>query len=195
MIKVGLTGGIGSGKSFVRKIFEHFGIQTYDADFEAKQLINNSADVISKIKASFGENIYLSNGQIDKMQLSQLIFQDKNKLKTINNIVHPAVKVHFNSWCEGHKSAPYIIKEAAILFESGAFKQVDKIISVTAPEQLRIARVLARDKITEAQIRRRINAQMTDKERTSRSDYEIVNAGKTMLLEQVLKIHKAIMQI
>jgi len=189
MIKIGLTGGIGSGKSLARSIFEKLGVPTYDADFEAKELINREKSVISKIKETFGNNIYLENGTIDKKQLSSLIFQDKSKLKAINSIVHPAVKSHFESWCLLNSSAPYIIKEAAILFESGAYKEMDKIVTVVAPEELRIKRVMSRDNASEEQIKNRIKNQMSDEEKIIRSNYVVNNDEESLLLPQIIKIH------
>ena len=189
MYIIGLTGGIGSGKTLVSKVFENLGIAVYNSDIEAKLLMNNDSDIINKFKMIFGFEIYDENNRLNKKKLADLIFNDKNKLKTVNSIVHPAVKKHFTNWVQMQKS-PYVIKETAILFKSGIFKDVDKIITVTAPLKLRIKRISERDNISEDDIMQRINKQTDDKFKIKNSDYIIRNDGKKLILPQILTLHK-----
>jgi dephospho-CoA kinase len=137
----------------------------------------------------FGQQVYLSSGEINKPFLSKLIFHDKKELEKVNQIIHPRVKEHFLRWLKEHNSASYVIKEAAILFESGAYKQTDKVISVVAPTELRVQRVMQRDGIDEALVKKKIANQMQQSELIERSDFVIVNDEKQPLLSQVIKIH------
>ncbi len=193
MIKVGLTGGIGSGKSYVAKIFSALNIPIYNSDLEAKKLYLRQ-DVRESIIANFGKSIYLPTGNIDKIRLAKIIFNDKKALNKINSIIHPLVKEHFNQWLEKHQQAPYIIKEAAILFESGAYKDMHKIIAVTAPLELRIERLIMRDHTDREIILKKISNQLRDKELIKKSDFNIIN-DKKALLPQVLKIHKTLLKM
>ncbi len=193
MIKVGLTGGIGSGKSYVAKIFSALNIPVYNSDLEAKKLYLRQ-DVRESIIANFGKSIYLPTGNIDKIRLAKIIFNDKKALNKINSIIHPLVKEHFNQWIEEQQHAPYIIKEAAILFESGAYKDMHKIIAVTAPLELRIERVIKRDHTDREIILKKISNQLSDKELIKKSDFNIIN-DKKALLPQVLKIHKTLLKM
>ncbi len=192
MIKVGLTGGIGSGKSYVAKIFSALGIPIYNSDLEAKKLYLRD-DVRKLMILNFGNDVYLESGYINKNYLANIIFNDKNALHKVNSIIHPLVKKHFDKWLEEHKQVAYIIKEAAILFESGAFKFMDKNIVVTAPIKLRIERVIKRDKTDKETVLNKINKQLSDEELIKRCDLNIINNEK-VLLPQVLKIHKVLLQ-
>ncbi len=189
MIKVGLTGGIGSGKSFVSLIFKEFNIPIYNSDIEAKKLYYRD-DVKSEMLKYFGNEVYVSSGEIDKKYLSKLIFSDKKALYKVNEIIHPLVKEHFSAWLKIHYDSAYIIKEAAILFESGAYKQLDKVVVVIAPEELRMRRVLARDNIDKKQIKEKILSQMAESEMIKRSDFVIINDEKNALLPQINKLHQ-----
>ena len=194
MIKIGLTGGIGSGKSFVSKIFTELGIPVYNSDMEAKKLYNRE-DVKAKMKEKFGQNVYLSNGQINKVYLANIIFNDSKALNYVNSIIHPLVKEHFEQWLNKQDYTQYIIKEAAILFESGAYKEMDKIIAVTAPIELRIKRLMMRDKTDKKNILNKIKKQLADEEFIKRSDFHIINDEERALLPQILKIHEQILQL
>jgi len=189
MIKVGLTGGIGSGKSYVAAIFKAFNVPVYNSDIEAKKLYYLD-EVKYEMLNSFGKQVYLSTGELNKEFLSELIFTDKRALDTINSIIHPRVKSHFSDWLEIYESSPYAIQEAAILFESGAYKQSDMVIVVTAPIELRILRVLTRDNINETMIKRKINNQMAQSEMVRKSNFVIINDEKQALLPQVEKLHQ-----
>lgn len=188
---IGLTGGIGSGKTTVAKHFMDAGIPIYIADDEARKIMQ-SDEIIAEIKKTFGLTVF-DNGIVNRGKLSGIVFNDPEKLKLLNAIIHPAVKKHFSSWISNHKNAPYIIYEAAILFESGSYKDCDIIITVTAPLELRIQRVIQRDKTTRENVLRRINMQWTDYQRIEKSDYVIEN--KTLettkfSTDKILKILK-----
>ena len=194
MIKIGLTGGIGSGKSFVSKIFTELGVPVYNSDIEAKKLYSRE-DIKKKMQENFGQEVYLSDGQINKVYLANIIFNDRKALNYVNSIIHPLVKEHFEQWMNKQNHAQYIIKEAAILFESGAYKEMDKIIAVTAPLELRIKRVIVRDKTDPKTILNKIEKQLSDEEIIKRSDFHIINNEQKALLPQILKIHEQIMQL
>jgi len=184
-ILVGLTGGIGSGKSTVAKVFQSLGVKVYNSDVEAKKIINTNQEVIGKIKNKFGENIY-TNNVLDSKQLAKVVFNNPAALNDLNAIVHPQVKSHFENWVFQNKKEKLLIKEAAILIESGASKGLDKIILVTAPEELRIKRVCTRDNSNEEDVRKRIKSQMTDDEKLPLIDFVIKNNEEELLLPQVL---------
>ncbi len=190
MIKVGITGGIGSGKTTVSKVFELLDIPVYYADDEAKNILNENDVVKKEVIKIFGTEI-LENTIINRQKLAALVFASTEKLDKLNSIIHPAVAKHFQEWVKLQKSK-YIIKEAAILFESGANKQVDKVITVSAPIDLRIKRVCSRDNVSETDVLKRINSQMTDEQRENLSDFIIINDENTLVIPQVLAIHQKI---
>ncbi len=189
MIKVGITGGIGSGKTIICKVFELLDAPVYYSDEEAKNLLTDPA-VYQLIVNTFGNVILNESGSIDRKKMAGIVFNDKEKLTKLNNIIHPAVAKHFEQWVKKHSASPYILKEAAILFESGANKQVDQVITVTAPSEIKIARVMQRDNISREQVEERIKHQMSDEEKIKLSQYLIVNDEKEMLIPQVLEIHQ-----
>jgi len=185
---IGLTGGIGSGKTTIAKHFASLGIPVYIADDEAKKLMDNS-EIIAKLQAVFGEEI-IENKKIDRKALAQIVFQNPKKLKILNSIIHPAVKKHFTDWLSTYKNHPIIIKEAAILFESGSYKDCDSIITVTSPLEERVNRVMKRDNASRESILDRINNQWTDEQRISKSDYVIINISVNEALKQAEEILK-----
>jgi len=191
MIKVGLTGGIGSGKTLVSEIFIHLGIPVFNADKEAKIILNNDQELKQQIENVFG-NIYI-NSEIDRKKLSSIIFNDKEALKTINSFIHPKVRARFHSWAEQQTQAKYVVEEAAILFESNAYKELDITINVHADELIRIERVIKRDKTNAESVISRMKNQFNDTERIKLADYTIYNNGDMMLLPQVLGIHHNIL--
>ncbi|HPR60466.1 MAG TPA: dephospho-CoA kinase [Prolixibacteraceae bacterium] len=188
MLKIGITGGIGSGKSLVCDIFRNLGIPVFNADLAAKHLMNNASDIKQKITVTFGASIYRKDNTLDRKKLASIIFNDQIALEKINAIVHPAVRDYFETWAQQQKTA-YVIQEAAILFETGQIEQFDKIILVTAPLELKIERVMQRDNISRELVVERIKNQLPDNEKTSRSDFVILNDGQQMLLPQILNIH------
>jgi len=189
MIKVGITGGIGSGKTTVCKLFELLGIAVYYSDDEAKKILDYDSTVKSELLNLFGASILNEFEQIDRKKIATIVFSDTTKLASLNAIVHPAVAKHFDEWCK-KQSSPYILKEAAILFESGAYKQVDKSIIVTAPIELKLLRVIARDKTTEEEVLKRMSNQLPDEEKIKLSDFVIRNDEENLLIPQVLLVNK-----
>ena len=184
---VGLTGGIGSGKSTIAKAFAALGIAVFNSDEQAKALIANNAQVKKRIIAAFGEEAY-QNGEYNRAYIAQIVFNNSEKLAILNGIVHPALAKYFNQWAK-KQTSPYVLKEAAILFESGSYKDCDYIITVTAPEEVRIARVMARDHCTEAQVRARMSQQWSDAQRIALSNAVIENIDLESAKEQVKRIH------
>ncbi len=170
---VGLTGGIGSGKSTIARLFAALGIAVYDSDTEAKKLINASAEIKKRIVEVFGAEAYAEGGY-NRAYMADIVFRNPDKLAVLNSIVHPVLADYFNQWV-ALQTSPYVIKEAAILFESGSYKNCDFIITVTAPETLRISRCMSRDGSTEAQVRARMAQQWTDAQRIDLSDAVIEN--------------------
>lgn len=188
MIKIGLTGGIGSGKSTIASIFKQLGVSIYFSDTRAKFLMASDSKVIAQIEDAFGSKSYV-NGQLNKTYISKKVFSDSRALKTLNSIVHPAVKNDFNLWCTTQKG-PYIIKEAAILFESKSNIGLDKVILVSSPKELKLSRVLKRDQTDKKSVLERMDAQWKDSEKRLLADYEIRNDEKKSLIEQVNFLHK-----
>lgn len=187
-MKIGLTGGIGSGKTTVAKIFETMGIPVYYADDAAKQLMNEDVALKATIRKAFGEEVYI-NGKLNRSYLASVVFADKNKLSLLNQLVHPVTIAAAEKWMSEQK-APYAIKEAALLFESDAWKGLDKIIGVDAPEALRIQRTMQRDSVTKEEVLARLQKQMNQQEKMERCDEVIINDEHTMLIPQVLAIHE-----
>ena len=187
MIVVGLTGGIGSGKSTIAKEFAALGIAVFNSDEQAKALIANNAQVKERIIATFGEEAY-QNGEYNRAYIAQIVFNNSEKLAILNGIVHPALAKYFNQWAK-KQTSPYVLKEAAILFESGSYKDCDYIITVTAPEEVRIARVMARDHCTEAQVRARMAQQWSDDQRIALSNAVIENIDLEKAKKEVKRIN------
>lgn len=183
MIKLGLTGGIGSGKSTVAKVFEAFGVPVYYADERAKWLMNNKKSIKSALIRLFGEESYEGN-KLNRKHIASIVFGNNEELKKLNEIVHPAVASDFDNWCTVQNS-PIIIKEAAILIESGGMETIDKVIVVKAHVKTRIKRVMERDNVPEESVIARLNHQMTDSQRAKYADYMIDNGGKQMIIPQV----------
>ncbi|MCX7744988.1 MAG: dephospho-CoA kinase [Flavobacteriales bacterium] len=186
---IGLTGGIGSGKSTVCRIFEVLNVPVFYADDEAKALYE-SAEVVASVTRLLGHGILNEAGKIDRKKLAALIFEDAEKLLQIQQLIHPLVKKRFEEWKEQfQKQALYCIREAAILIESGSYKDCDKIIVVTAPEEIRIQRVMKRDKISRQEVLSRMTHQMQESERLKYADFVINNDGSHPLIRQVMQIH------
>lgn len=190
-LQIGITGGIGSGKSLVCKIFSILGVPVYDADSRAKILMTTDGILIDQIKKEFGTLSYHENGELNRGYLSANVFVDVEKLKLLNSLVHPRVGVDYENWVSTHHNAPYVIKEAALLFESGSYKSLDEIILVTAPDEMRIMRVLARDKHrTVEDIKHIMNNQLSESEKKSKADHFIQNDEQQLLVPQVLNLHE-----
>jgi dephospho-CoA kinase len=192
MIKVGITGGIGSGKTIVCKIFEAMGIPVYNADRNARRLINTQPEIRDQLIARFGSDIY-QNNQIDRKKLAGIIFANPDAVGFVNSVVHPAVSSDFMQWAEQQKNVPYVMDEAALLFESGGYKLMDIMVTVTAPETIRIDRAMQRDGATEEAIRSRIKNQLSEEEKIKLSDFVINNTEEFSLLQQTLALHNYIL--
>ena len=186
MIVVGLTGGIGSGKSTIAKVFSILGIPVFDSDLEAKKCYQESSVKLSLINY-FGDSI-IKNNEVNFNHLSELVFSNPNHLKWLNELIHPLVKIKFDAWKKLQSSA-YVIKEAAILFESGANLSCDKIITVVSDETQRINRVIKRDNVSREKVLARIRTQMSDEQKIAQSNFVIHNDFE-MIVPQVLAIHQ-----
>jgi dephospho-CoA kinase len=194
MIVVGLTGGMGSGKTFVAHIFNKKGIPVYNSDSRAKELMVSDPYIISQLKQQFGANV-IQNKILNKKQIAEHIFKNKELLHWINNLVHPIVSKDFNKWSDSQNNTPFVIKEAAILIESGAHKLCNQIIVVSAPESLRIERVMTRDKLSFEQVQARLNNQMNENERKKYANYIINNDGLQSLDKQVERIYNDLINL
>ena len=191
MIKLGVTGGIGSGKSVVCDVLRLHDIPVYDADLEAKNLNDTSPVIRKKLTESFGQDLYRNN-RLDREKLAHLIFNNEENLRTANSIIHPELAKHFMQWAEQRKQHPVVALDAAVLFEAGFQSVLDKTIIVLAPLEMRIERAVKRDNLTKEQITARANSQMSDKEKEELADFIIQNDGQHSLLEQVDKILQVI---
>lgn len=190
MLKIGLTGGIGSGKTVVAQIFTQLGVPVYEADAEARILTENNPEIKSALKKKFGTEFFLKDDSLDRSKLAAVVFSDREKLAHLNSIIHPFVLQHFNEWLNQHKESKYIIKAAAILFESGTNEGLDSVIVVIAPEEIRIKRVMERDRTTREEVQKRMRNQWSEDKLIERSDYIITNDDQTLVLPQVIKLHE-----
>lgn len=188
MRTIGLTGGIGSGKSLVAEIFTHLGIPVFNADAESKQILSNDKALHEQLSQLFGSEIF-SQGAPDRKKLAEILFLDREKMEKMNELLHPRVLDRFVSWCNEHQQSPYLVHEAAILFETGFYRLMDLTILVTAPDDIRIKRVMERDQTTEKLVRERMQNQWTDEQKKPLADIIIINDGESPLLPQVLEIH------
>lgn len=187
MLKIGITGGIGSGKTTVCKIFQTLGIPVYDADSEAKKLMNSHPELVNAIKHTFGEGAYGADGQLERQYLASRVFNNEEALNQLNGIVHPVVIQAAIDWAEA-QDAPYTIKEAALMFQSGSYVHNDVNVVVAAPDELRISRVTKRDGLTEEQVRERMDKQWPQDEQIRKADYVVWNDGTRLLIPQVLEL-------
>ena len=192
MLKIGLTGGIGSGKTTVAQVFENLGVPVFYADIEAKKCMHSDVALIKQLKATFGNDIYVDR-KLQNDRLASIIFNDDSALHTINRLVHPAVQRVFEEWFIT-QTASYVLKEAAILFESGSDKELNQIVSVSAPDDLRKQRVMQRDGITESQVLERMSKQWDQSRKIELADFHIVNDEKQLLIPQVLEVHSLLLK-
>jgi len=185
---VGLTGGIGSGKSTVADFFKELGVPVYIADSEARKIMDYP-EVIREVKSIFDENVTDTDNKLDRKKIASLVFNNPEKLKKLNAIIHPRVKEDFAYWLDKHKNHKYVIKEVAIIFETYSEKDFDKIILVTAPEKERIKRVMKRDNVSEREVLERMKNQLSDTDKISKSDFIIDNTNKIFAKKQAGNIH------
>lgn len=194
MIKVGITGGIGSGKSTVCKIFETMGIPVYYADDRAKTIMTANKEVKQKIIKLFGPNAYFRNGRLNRSLLSQAIFNKPEMREALNNIVHPAVLADGRTW-QANQTSAITVKEAALLIQSGSYKELDYLILVTCPEEIRIRRVMKRSRMTKEDVVSRIKSQLSEEEMRTYADWIIVNDGSQSLIQQALELYKKLLKV
>jgi dephospho-CoA kinase len=192
MFKLGLTGGIGSGKTLVCQIFEKLGVPVYYADTAARLLMNTDAELKSGIKLMFGEQAFGRDG-LDRQYLADSVFGDHEKLSGLNRLVHPSVRKDFIRWTDLQMESPYVIEEAAILFESGASIEMNLSVLVYAPEELRISRVMKRDGVGREAVLKRMGHQLGEEELMEKADHVLINDGTQMLLPQVIELHNKIL--
>lgn len=183
---IGLTGGIGSGKSTVAGYFQELGVPVYVADTEAKKIMEQS-ETIQEVQQIFEENV-IAEGKLDRKKIAAIVFNNPEKLAQLNKIIHPKVKEDFKDWLEKHQNHSFIIKEVAILFETNSENEFDAIILVTAPEEIRIERVVNRDKVTVSEVKERIKNQLSDEEKISKSHFIIKNISKKETKKQVKEL-------
>lgn len=192
-LRVGITGGIGSGKSIVAKVFSVLGVPVFNADLIAKQILSTDSSVMARVEQSFGPEAYI-DGVPNRAYLANVVFGDSTKRETLNSIIHPAVGKAFEEFCKLNSSASYVLKEAAILVETGGHEKLDVLLLVTAPEELRIQRVLNRDQTGRELVEKRIAAQLPDQEKRPFAHFEIVNDDKNPVIPKVLQIHNTILR-
>lgn len=192
-LKLGVTGGIGSGKTTVCKVFEVLGIPVFSADIEAKRIQDSDRGLQAKINSLAGKDLF-PDGKLDRAELARLIFSNKDLLEKVNSVVHPAVFKAFREWVK-RQDSPYSIMEAAILFESGAFRIMDRIVTVVTPMEERIERLVRGNKLTREQVTERIINQIDDESRIKRSDYVIFNSENDMIIPAVLGIHEEMLKL
>lgn len=193
MLRIGLTGGIGSGKSTVARIFEVLGIPVYYADDAAKRMMNENEELKEKIKHQFGDDVY-TDGKLNRKRLAEIVFNAPEKLEQLNALTHPATIKDAEDWMK-KQSSPYSIKEAALIFESGAQEHLDYVIGVTAPAPLRIQRTMHRDGITREEVIARMNKQMDESIKMKLCDFVLINDEQEMLLPQVIALHEKLLSL
>lgn len=190
-ITVGLTGGIGSGKSTICRLFKILGVPVFEADWVAKKLLNNNEKVKSEIIRLFGDGVYTAKGTVDRKKLAGIIFNDEIQLRKVNEIVHPKVREEYKKWLKKQDSA-YVIHEAAILFESGFYKMMDFSIMVAAPEKQRIEWVMKRDGVTEKQVSERMARQWPDEKKQKLADVVLHNNNKDLIIPEIMKLDNSL---
>lgn len=193
MLKIGLTGGIGSGKSTVAQLFEVLGIPVYYADTEAKRLMNEDEEVRSAISRLFGTKAY-SNNTLDRKYISSIVFSDPGKLEMLNAIVHPATKKDGEAWMH-RQTTPYAIHEAALIFEANVNDRLDYVIGVSSPEELRIKRTIERDQVSRGEVTKRISQQLDEATKIGKCDFVLINNEEQLLIPQVLELHQKLLNL
>jgi dephospho-CoA kinase len=195
MLKIGITGNIGSGKTTVSRLFELLGIPVFYSDNEAKRVMTTDAELIAGITHTFGAEAYFADGTLNRKYIGGIVFNDPAQLQKLNSLVHPAVFRAFDKWVTQRSSVPYVLKEAAILFESGSYKDCDYTILVTAPTPMRIARVMQRDGITEADALSRNAKQMPEEEKKDLASFVLCNDNRHLLIPEVLALHEQLLTL
>jgi dephospho-CoA kinase len=195
MLKIGITGNIGSGKTTVSTVFELLSIPVFYADFHAKKVMTEDAILVAAIRTHFGAEAYFADGNLNRKHLSAIVFNNDVELEKLNALVHPAVFRAFDEWAKQFHDVFYVLKEAAILFESGSNQQCDKTIVVAAALDVRVQRVMQRDQLPEEEVLRREKKQMPQAEKEAKADFIILNDAQTMVIPQVLQIHQQLLEL
>jgi dephospho-CoA kinase len=190
MLKIGITGNIGSGKTTVSKVFEVLGIPVFNADDAAKSVMVTDDELINGIKSAFGEISYFKDGTLNRKHISEIVFNDKKQLAKLNSVVHPATFRAFNAWVKTISGVPYVLKEAALLFESDSYKLCDYTIMVQAPLETRLKRVMQRDGVTRDEVEKREANQFPEEKKAKLADYIIVNDDTQLVIPQVLELYR-----
>ena len=190
MIKVGITGGIGAGKSTVSKYLEHLSYPVFNSDLVSREILMNDKNVHEEIQKRWGGQV-LANGETNRVEIAKIVFSDEEELNFLNHLLHPKVAIAFDLFCKARNSS-IVFKEAAIMFESGAYKLMDKVLNVHCDESIRIQRVMSRDKVSEQEVKNRVARQWTDNQRKEASDFTIVNNGEDMLIPQIHSVLKSL---
>ncbi|MDC1452317.1 dephospho-CoA kinase [Vicingaceae bacterium] len=193
MLKVGITGGMGSGKSTICNILKNLGVPVFSADDVGKKLLNNDENLKSQIIKKFDSDMYTSTGVIDRERMAKLVFNNPDELKKLNELIHPRVKTEFENWCKKNEKKPYAVKEAAILFETRQHKELDKMVTVFCPKEERIRRIIKRDEVTQDSVEKRMLHQYSDAERNALADFIIINDGYEDILPQVMELHELLL--
>ncbi|MDP2412796.1 MAG: dephospho-CoA kinase [Daejeonella sp.] len=195
MLKIGITGGIGSGKTTVCKVFELLGVPVFYADDVAKSIMHTDPILKSEVLDAFGQNSYTQSGELNRSYISSIVFNDKYELEKLNSLVHPAVFRAFDTWVLSQKEASYVIKEAALLYESDAYKMCDQSVLVISPIETRISRVKARDGISAEDIQLRMNRQFSDEQKMKFADHVLNNDERQLLIPQIIQLHQQFLMI
>ncbi len=195
MLKIGITGNIGSGKTTVCKLFELLGIPVFYADFHAKKVMTEDAALVAAIRSNFGDEAYFADGSLNRKHISTIVFNNETELKKLNALVHPAVFRAFDQWAEQYQQHFYVLKEAALLFESGSDQQCDQTIVVAAALDARVKRVVQRDQLTEEEVLRREKKQIPQEEKEAKANFIIHNDAQNMVVPQVLQIHQQLLAL
>jgi dephospho-CoA kinase len=190
MIKVGITGGIGAGKSTVSKYLEHLSFPVFNSDLVSREILMTDKSIHQSIKERWGGQVII-NGEINRVEVAKIVFSNEEELTFLNHLLHPKVASSFDSFCK-ESDSPIVFKEAAIMFESGAYKLMDKLLNVHCDERIRIQRVISRDQVNEQEVKNRIARQWTDAQRKEASDFTIVNNGDNMLIPQIQEVLKSL---
>lgn len=193
MLKIGITGGIGSGKTTVCNTLRNLGVPIFTSDEVGKRILNEDEEVKKQVQEAFGSDMYNSRGELNREQMAALVFNNPVALDELNAMIHPKVKEAFEEWCLDQDKSPYVVKEAAILFESGSYYDLDKVVNVFAPKEDRIKRVMKRDQTDEESVKKRMRFQYTDEERNDLADFILLNEEGVDLLPQVMELHEILL--
>ena len=195
MLKVGITGNIGSGKTTVAKVFELLGIKVFYADAEAKKVMTADDVLIEGVKNAFGEESYLAHGALNRKHIASIVFNNEDELNKLNALVHPAVFRAFDEWAKTYATEPYVIKEAAVLFESGSYQFCDETLLITAPLATRIKRVMSRDNVSHAEVEAREARQFSQEKKMELANHILINDDSRLLIPQIIELHQQFLKL